>query len=240
MFDNIDFTEKRVKSDLSGGINSMALLCSLANYELKPKELFIFYAHFVEHSKDTMKFVEDGVKYAKERFDSVKIKITQNSIIEYFRQEKMIPHPMLSPCSINLKIIPAKQFYDENNCDFDLIGYVKSDIRRWKNRKDKDDMFYNSLYPIIGLTDEECFEMVEKEIGWYPEIYRIKDVNGRKIFKHNNCLPCKNMTEKDLVSVGEYYPEKMVVALQLAKELKAYWGRKDVPAELLCNHCEFL
>jgi hypothetical protein len=240
MFGDIDFRDRKVKCDLSGGINSMALLCCLANYPLKPKHLFIFYADFEEHSNDTLKFVEDGIEYAKKKFNSVTTKITHNSVLEYFREEKMIPHPMISPCSINLKLKPAREFYDDNNCNFDLIGYVKTEIRRMKSKRDNDDLFYNSLYPIVGLTDDECFAIVKKEIGWFPNIYDIKDEKGKRIFKHNNCLPCKNMTLKQLQSTSEYFPDKIKNALNLAKELDSYWGREAVPQELICDHCEII
>jgi tRNA(Ile)-lysidine synthase TilS/MesJ len=47
----IDYSNQKVLIGLSGGINSMAVLCCLALYpdELKPKELHLFYAHFDEH-----------------------------------------------------------------------------------------------------------------------------------------------------------------------------------------------
>lgn len=250
---NIDLRNKRVKCDLSGGINSMALLCWLAKYELKPKDLFIFYADFKEHSEDTLDFVYAGIRYAKQNFKNVIYKITDNSVLEYFEKEKMIPHPMYSPCSINLKINPAREFYDQNHCDFDLIGYVKNEIRRWDKKQKRNELFYNALAPILNLTDEDCFELVKQEIGWYPKIYDHRWTEehykqglcknryiGKRIFKHNNCLFCKNMTIDEIKITSILYPEYAKKSLELAQRLNVYWGRENVPPELICEHCNLV
>ena len=98
-----DYSNMNVLIGLSGGINSMALLCWLANYpnELKPKELHLFYAHFKEHSPDTLKFVLDGYQYAKSHFKKVHYTQTDNSVIDFFRQQNFIPHPMISSCTFS-------------------------------------------------------------------------------------------------------------------------------------------
>ena len=70
-----DYSGKDIMIGLSGGINSMAVLCWLANYpqQYKPKILHLFYAHFEEHSPDTLNFVLAGVKYAKENLTNYKV-----------------------------------------------------------------------------------------------------------------------------------------------------------------------
>ena len=67
--------------------------------------------------------------------------------------------------------------------------------------------------------------MVDKHIGWHPEIYDIIDENGKRVFKHNNCLPCKNMYPKDMENVKTYYPAFYQQTIQLSAELGKYWGR---------------
>ena len=57
----VDYRSVKVMIGLSGGINSMAVLVWLAQYELRPKELHLFYAHFEEHSPGTLEFVLAGV-----------------------------------------------------------------------------------------------------------------------------------------------------------------------------------
>lgn len=57
--------DKKVMIGLSGGINSMALLCWLAEQPNRPTDLWLFYAHFKEHSPDTWDFVQSGMEYAK-------------------------------------------------------------------------------------------------------------------------------------------------------------------------------
>jgi hypothetical protein len=230
---------------LSGGINSMAILCQIHELGIKPKGLYIFYAHFKEHSPDTFRFVKDGIRFARKHFDNVHVKITRNSIIDFFEEENIIPHPANSPCSKRLKIQTANIWAFENNIKIDLVGYVKHELKRRSGRQEKNmDVNLFSLqkhYPIGEFTDAWCFEIVKKHIGWYPAIYDIlwcqedfaeglcqkRDI-GRRVFAHNNCLPCKNMNEKDMLAVRKYFPEYHLEAMKLSARLSKYWGRDEV------------
>lgn len=225
----MNLADKKVLIGLSGGINSMAVLCWLADYEFKPKELHLFYAHFEEHSPDTMDFVLAGLEFAKKNFQYVYYKQTNNSVIEFFRDQKMIPHPMISPCTRLLKIIPMSNYAIENGCEVDLIGYVKSETRRMKNMESKgaNNLFFEKLFPIIDQENEWCFKIVKEKIGWYPKIYDIRDNIGSRVFKHNNCLPCKNWREKDYANGNKFFPEKMKPAIELQNELQAHFGRNE-------------
>jgi len=250
-----DYREKNIGCPLSAGINSMAVLCWLANYEFKPKNIYIFYAHFKEHSPESLQFVLDGVEYAKKHFDNVIFEYTENSIIEFFEKQKMIPHPTFAPCTSELKIKPANAFLSKHNCTVDLVGYVRSEQRRINNMESKgaNTLFLSKHFPISDFTDENCFELVKKEIGWYPKIYDIKwnDVGflefvkanlyrfdeqtqkrlikklgtDKPVFKHNNCLPCKNMQLDDILCIEYFYPEFYKKAMELSKKLQKHWGR---------------
>src|SRR5690242_1661610 len=103
--EHIDLSGQSVLIGLSGGINSMAVLITVALYpeQYKPKELHLYYAHFKEHSPGTFKFVADGIRYARRKFTDVKVKITRNSVLRFFEEQKMIPHPTNSACSRLLK-----------------------------------------------------------------------------------------------------------------------------------------
>lgn len=236
-----DLSDKRVMIGLSGGINSMALLCYLATVtptEMRPSNLYLFYAHFAEHSPDTFAFVKAGIRYAQERFENVTWKITRNRVLKFFEKEGIIPHPIISPCSERLKIIPIVEFMRENDIDVDLVGFVRKERRRIERQKKRG--AEKKLYPIAHLSDEDCFTLVRKEIGWYPAIYDIWE-DGKRVFKHNNCLPCKNMHTKDLWAVKKYYPQYWNEADSLANKIGAYWGR---PEELQewdgdCQWCSF-
>lgn len=225
------FSDQKVLIGLSGGINSMAVLCDLIESGIEPKELHLYYAHFSEHSPDTFQFVADGIRLAKKRFDNVKVKITRNSVIKYFESQHMIPHPMKSPCSQNLKIIPMTEYCFQNGIKYDLVGYVKHELKRrgqrQQNKLEKGFFDAEKVYPIGEFTDEWCFEIVDRNIGWHPHIYDIKDENDKRIFKHNNCLPCKNMRPQDFAYVKKYYPKYYDEALSLSERLKKYWGRKE-------------
>lgn len=222
------YNDKKIMIGLSGGINSMGVLCWLVESGEQPKELHLFYAHFKEHSPDTFRFVIEGIRYARKNFKKVVVKITRNSVLEYFRDKKhMIPHPRYSPCSHELKIEPMQMYISQHGITIDLIGYVKEEKKRMNahRRNSPDNMFLSKDFPIEKFTDEWCFEIVKSHLGWYPAIYDIKDEKGKRIFAHNNCLPCKNMYVKDMVQVAKYFPEHMKKANDLSKELKAYWGR---------------
>lgn len=223
----MNYNGQRVMIGLSGGINSMAVLCWLANYEQKPKEVYLFYAHLVEHSPDTFDFVLAGVEYAEKHFEKVHFEYTTNSVLEFFRQQNMIPHPMFAPCTRVLKSIPMAQFSARHNITVDLVGYVRHEKRRVKGmqRNAPDTLFHTKHFPIQLLTDEDCFEMVDKEIGWHPAIYDILEANGKRVFKHNNCLPCKNMQIEDMQNVEEHYPVYHGNAMRLSEDLKYHWGR---------------
>ena len=237
-----DYSEKRVMIPLSGGINSAAVLCWLAEYQpehLKPMELHLYYSHFREHSPDTFRFVADCIRFARRKFASVKVKITRNSVLAYFEGEHMIPHPMISPCSIDLKIKPRMAYDAEHGIDLDLVGFVQTEMRRWKRQQSYKGSG-RTRYPMLRFTDEDCFSLVKICIGWYPAIYGILDEKGRRAFTHNNCLPCKNMTAKQLRAVGQFYPEYAKRAQETADRIPgAYWGRDDVPDAMVCLQCTF-
>ena len=115
----------------------------------------------------------------------------------------------------------------ENGISIDLIGYVKSELKRVKRMEasQANTLFLTKDFPIQQFTDEWCFKIVDKHIGWHPAIYDILDENGKRKYKHNNCLPCKNMWIKDMKAVKEDYPDYMKRADKLSQDLKSYWGR---------------
>lgn len=222
---------QKVLIGLSGGINSMAVLCWLIESGELPAELHLYYAHFKEHSPDTFKFVADGIRMARKHFPKVIVKISKNSVLAYFEKFKMIPHPVRSTCSYHLKIAPMEAYCLENGISIDLIGYVKTETKRIKRMlmSGANNLFITKDFPIGLFTDDWCFEIVDRWVGWHPAIYDIKSQDGTRIFKHNNCLPCKNMYVKDMKAVAEHFPEHMKNAVALSNRLKAYWGR-DVDA----------
>jgi 3'-phosphoadenosine 5'-phosphosulfate sulfotransferase (PAPS reductase)/FAD synthetase len=225
----VDYRNVKIMIGLSGGINSMAVLVWLANYELKPKELHLFYAHFEEHSPGTLEFVLAGVEYAKRNFETVIYKQTNNSVLDYFKEQKMIPHPTAAPCTRFLKIEPMVTYAFENGITVDLVGYVRTEKRRVKNMQSKgaDNLFMSKQFPILQQDNEWCFDVVKKEIGFYPAIYDIRNAKGKRVFTHNNCLPCKNMQIDDFEEVKEFFPDYWQKAMDLSTELQKYWGRSE-------------
>jgi 3'-phosphoadenosine 5'-phosphosulfate sulfotransferase (PAPS reductase)/FAD synthetase len=226
-----NYSESKVLIGLSGGINSMAVLCWLASYpeEFKPKELHLFYAHFIEHSPDTLPFVIAGFAYAEKHFQKVFYTQTDNSVLEFFESQKMIPHPMIAPCTRVLKIEPMMKYAKENDISIDLVGYIREESRRVKNMWNKNPETKETKgFPISNKDNEWCFQIVKKELGWYPKIYDIKDRKGNRVFTHNNCLPCKNMQTNDFEMVKKYYPEYWQKAVDLSDRLQKHWGRDKV------------
>lgn len=231
-----DYSSDKIMIGLSGGINSAAVLCWLAEYpeQYKPKELHLFYAHFQEHSPDTFAFVKDCIKFARNNFTSVHVKITRNSVIRFFEEQKMIPHPMVAPCTRMLKMIPMHEYMAQHNIKIDLVGYVREESKRVFNlaSKNKKDVKDNAVqlndvlkaFPISGKTNEWCFQIVALKIGWYPAIYNIKH-KGKRLFTHNNCLPCKNMQTAEFKKVQKYFPSYYQLAINLSAKLKSFWGR---------------
>ena len=120
-----------------------------------------------------------------------------------------------------------------NGITVNLVGYVKEELRRVKNMAKKTnsdltdvrDKGVSIQFPISSFSDEWCFGVVKEALGWYPAIYDIKDEKGKRVFPHNNCLPCKNMDVEDLKNIREHYPEYFEKAHQLTSTLKRQWGR---------------
>lgn len=223
-----DYSQKKVLIGLSGGINSMAVLCWLSDFpqEYKPKELHLFYAHFEEHSPDTLPFVIAGVAFAEKHFKDVRYTQTDNSVIDFFKSQNMIPHPMIAPCTRVLKIEPMMTYAKDNGIDIDLVGYVREEKRRIRNMWQKNPSTKETKgFPISNKPNEWCFQIVSKHLGWYPKIYDIKKPDGSRVFPHNNCLPCKNMGTEDFEDVRVHFPEYWQKAMELSEHLEKHWGR---------------
>lgn len=255
------YLDKRVMIGLSGGINSSAVLAYLAKEVIdKPEELFLYYAHFDEHSPGTEDFVKANVEYAKANFEKVVFEQSQNSVIDFFEKSNMIPQPKVTPCTRILKIEPMVEFMSKHKIDIDIVGYVRHEYNRINRQIERG--VKNKDYLIRHLSDEDCFSLVESEIGWYPDIYKLKWNDPRikeflkshgselhpkqfniisdyaqqsynyrrksyRVFKHNNCLPCKNMHQWEIFLLRIFYPDYYDRAMQLADRLSAYWGRSD-------------
>lgn len=170
----MDLNNKRVACPLSAGINSAGVLCWLKESGMQPSELHIYYAHFSEHSPKSLEFVEALIEMAKAHFHKVITSITYNSVLTFFEEQKMIPHPKNSPCSRLLKIEPMMLYNATNLIDVDLIGYVRTEKGRIDSNKGKNDLFMSTAFPIAEFDDEWCFNIVKKHLGWYPEIYDLK------------------------------------------------------------------
>lgn len=252
-----DYSDEELMLGLSGGINSAAVLIWLSLYpeKFKPKVLHLFYAHFVEHSPDTAHFVMELIRYARKHFKCVKVKITRNSVLDFFESQKMIPHPQVAPCTRLLKILPMHEYMAENGIKIDLVGYVREERARIENMAKKNDAVVskNSVqlkdvlkrFPISGQTNEWCFQIVKRYLGWYPAIYDLRDHKGKRIFTHNNCLPCKNMQESDFKKVKKHYPTYHAKAMALSQRLNKFWGRvlkeakSKTPLGQLLFHLDF-
>lgn len=237
-----DYSDRRVLIGLSGGINSAAVLCHLGENcprDRQPKELHLYYAHFTEHSPDTFRFCKDLIHYARKRFQDVRVRVTRNSVLKYFKSEGIIPHPTVSPCTINLKIVPMQRYAEQAGVDCQLVGFVRHEMRRINRQKKKDPNGF-SKYPIQHWTDEDCLSFVKSVIGWYPAIYDIRE-NGKRVFAHNNCLPCKNMHVYQIEAARKYYPGYIERAEATAREMGSYWGRaEEISKAVVCDACERL
>lgn len=236
----MDLSNNKVLIGLSGGINSMAVLCWVGELPeaQRPKELHLFYADFKEHSPGTVQFVLDGLFWARTRFENVLYTQTDNSVMDFFEDNDFIPHPTNSKCSTTLKIEPMQRYAYVNDIQIDLVGYVAKEVKRVKRamKAGKNDLFFRKEFPILGHDDDWCFEIVKRNIGWWPEIYDIVE-NGKRVFTHNNCLPCKNMTPKQLQSVAKYYPAYYQRALEVEQSTGSYFGRSK--CDTGCAVCEF-
>lgn len=253
----VDYSHSKVLVPLSGGINSAAVLCVLGDHHpdhLKPQALHLYYSHLKEHSPDTFSFVADLIRYARKKFKAVQVTVTRASVNKYFIEQRMIPHPTLSPCSRDLKFGPMQAYDRAHAIDYVLIGFVKHEYGRYLRAQEKAKKAGRTkdVYPSLNLTDDDCFEIVKQAIGWYPAIYDLRWSTadaalglcsprsiGKRVFTHNNCFPCKNMSSVQIGAVGRYLPQHAARAQATAAQIPgAYWGRDDVPDVFKCDVCE--
>lgn len=253
-----EYEGQKIMIGLSGGINSAAVLAYLATQiEYKPETLYLFHANFKEHSDDTIDFVKANVTFAKKHFDNVVYEQDDISLLDFFEEQKTIFAPKFSGCTRMLKVIPMMEFMARHGVKYDLVGYVRSEMSRVKRQMARN--VAGKSYPIRHLTNEDCFSIVEKTIGWYPAIYHLKwnderilpylDSHGHllrpqqrniirkyavrgygysgspRVFKHNNCLPCKNMHQWELFMVKMFFPDHHLNAMNTAAVTGSYWGR---------------
>ncbi len=68
-----------------------------------------------------------------------------------------------------------------------------------------------------------------------------KHKKTKRVFGHNNCLPCKNMQGWELALVECFYPALYNQAMQTACKLNKYWGRKKHYSNenTSCTWCAF-
>ena len=268
--DSLTFEGERVGPGLSGGINSAAVLVYLSQMKNKPKDLYLFHTNLLEHSSDTLLFVNACLAYAKEHFNVI-YEQQDHSLFAFFESSKMIPHPMVSPCTRILKVIPMAEFKAKHGITIDLVGYVREEknriTRQLRAAKGED----RKAYLISHLQNEDCFKLVKKALGWYPWIYdilwtdeRIKNYvelcrrnerddpafaviekysnqghgyrKQKRVFAHNNCLPCKNFQAWQYEIMALFYPDRAHEAQELAKRIGSHWGRGD---GVECAVCTF-
>ncbi len=97
--------------------------------------------------------------------------------------------------------------------------------------------WYPAIYN-IKWTDKKIGESLEK---WGHELhptqrktiqkYHSQGFNNMRksyrVFKHNNCLICKNMHQWEIFMIRIFYPDYYNRAMTTAKKLNSYWGRSD-------------
>lgn len=287
--------DKNILIGTSAGINSAAVLIDTIQ-KIKsgvlPRSLHLVYIHINQHSPDSEPFVNALVAYAKHHFPETVYFKYHYDILDFFEEQKMIPHPKANVCSRIIKTENIEKYKEQHEIDIDLIGYVKQEKQRIKGLvskitgedKNKIDADYyiehgvkrgneTIIFPIAKWTDEECFDIVEKAIGWYPSIYNIfwndervipflESVRGimpedarkialkyaerghgfsgsKRIFNHNNCLPCKNMQVWQFWLIKLFFPKYFDEAVEASKRIGAFYGRSEMDYEAVKIYTSF-
>lgn len=180
-----NYAGQKVLLGLSGGINSAALECWLAaapEHE-KPAELHLLTHQFAEHSPDTRRFIDAVRAHAKANFPCVVVAETENSVLGFFEQRGMIPHPKLAVCTAVLKVEPSMVYMIRHDIRINVVGYVEKEQKRIANMDRKGErtdfgVFLpsgtESQFLLRHFTDEWCLQVVDREIGWHPAIYDLR------------------------------------------------------------------
>lgn len=275
---------KKCMIGTSGGINSAAVIVQavkMIQAGIIPSELHLVYIALNEHSPDTHHFVDACVSYCKSVFPETIYHRVDASVLQFFDENKMIPHPKSDSCTRLLKTIPLAEYKAKYGIEVDLIGYVNSEKQRIKgivsnvtgqNKGDVDANYYIEhglskglfeaiFFPTANISDEDCFVLVKEAIGWHPYIYDIlwtdpaimdyankmegkmpEDARSiiikyttqgygrggsKRVFNHNNCLPCKNMQIWQFWLVGLFFPFYFDDAASLSKKINKYYGRNE-------------
>lgn len=180
-----NYAGKKVLLGLSGGINSAALLCWLAQAPdaEKPAELHLLSHQFAEHSGDTGPFIDACRAYAHQHFPCVVVDESDNSVLAFFEESKMIPHPRLAPCTRMLKLVPTMAYMARLGITHNVVGYVQSEQQRISKMEEKGEPTEFGVllkdgveagFLIRHFTDAWCLNMVDRHIGWHPAIYDLR------------------------------------------------------------------
>ncbi len=128
-------------------------------------------------------------------------------------------------------------FPTANWTDEDCFTHVKNAIG-----------WYPSIYDILW-TDARILPFLESVKGVMPErdrqialTYATRGFGydkSKRVFNHNNCLPCKNMQVWQFWLVKLFFPKMFNEAVALSKELGKYYGRSESDYEAIKIYTTF-
>ena len=210
---------------LSGGKDSTA--CLLWSLDNLPKEDIIpYYIDTKWEHNEVYKYLD----YLEDKLN-IKIKrIESEGMLELCKRKKFMPNRIMRFCTENLKIIPAKKFYEElQNKNIDFINIVG--IRREESKARENTQVFEirdnikNLYPIVDWTTQKVFNYIKAHGLEVNPLYK-------KGFKRVGCYPCIFATKHELLSMEDKYKQRLrnlekEVSKILGREVKFFANDKD-------------
>lgn len=142
----------------------------------------------IEEHPDNIRFLKDveawigiPIEFATNR------KYPSCSAVDVWNKRSFMSGPEGAPCTIELKKMARRQFEEENEIDWHVLGFTADEKRRSDNFIKGE---RSNLLPVLidlGLTKKDCFDVLRMAGIKLPEIYDLGYPNA-------NCIGCVKAT----------------------------------------------
>lgn len=141
-----------------------------------------------EEHEDNKRFLKDVEKWIGIPIEfATNSKYPSCSAVDVWEKRKFMSGPEGAPCTIELKKMARRQWEEENDVDWHVLGFTSDEKRRSDNfiRGER-----SNLLPVLidaGITKADCFKILRQAGIKLPEIYSLGYPNA-------NCIGCVKAT----------------------------------------------
>ena len=196
-------------ASVSGGKDSLFMLnLILHNLDKYPLDGVVHFELEIDYPfiKNVIDYMENECKKHGIKFIRIKPRITWKELYKKYG----FPTSKARWCNSKYKLDAKRQtkeyLKEQGMYLISYIGYCADEIKRYENRKDK-----NEIYPLVDFGIEE-----ESILEWARNIPIFNDYY--KYNKRCGCMFCPMASMKETAYLLKYYPDKYNELMMLAKE----------------------